>query len=457
MIYWGNDSRSNCLTRMSATVLVPQTIFNTKTLLSYKHLTPNTLQNNATVWSYLKYFMTYGSAPSYSVDGVGWYTAAKSGYVTIIADNTSFGVSTGLYDYLNPYDEPMTQYNAVLATKQLIGMHPELFGNSFVGLSTFNVVQAGYSLGAQHSAIVSRFINSDATNGLRIVNTIAGAPPNTLGNTTLILQDNSKPTSWGNTMFLIENIIGYPALQSILLPNIYNDVLPIFNAIRLPNPAYSAYDNLAFVSEFYNVLYASLANTLSGGVTNPHMCSTSAYGFADPSGFVYLDTIVDTSNYSKYLNSTKQGCFYTNPFFSFADLSGTPINIMYSAYDELCNYNPSNPNSVLDGSSNALDRVHNYFESWVTNSSYNDVLGNVKPPPINSLKRSAGNYSYNGNLVTNLVDANAAALVAQWVASDNTNNCSANRVNVNSTITHAVPKVYSYFLSSYLTARGAVA
>ena len=454
VIYWGYDTRSSSLTRMSATVCVPTSIYNNKTLFCYKHQTLTTTSNDCTLWNYMSIFVNTLASPTFYMDINGWITSAISGYVSIIADNPSFGASIGTYNYLDPNGEPQSQYNALLATKELIGLHPELFGNSFVGVNKYNIVVGGYSLGALVSGQIAQLINQNPLNNLNVINIIAGAPPNSLGQNMLVLSNNNLPTSWIIAYFFMMNFIGNPFYQKFLLPNIYNDVLPIFNALRLPNGFYTIANPFSLIVEFINVAAKSIVSSPN---TNPaHYPDVS--GNPTATGYVYLDTLIDTSGFSVYVKSSQLTQFYTNPFINYTDLSGVPINIMYSAADELCNYNPSSPNLVVDTSSNAFDNVHNYFKGWVIDSSFNDVFGNQTSPPLSSLKRNNSSFSENTNLVINLAnqyDPNMLAMIGSWVASENTNNCTNNRINIGTTFNHTFTSaIYGLYVANYLKFRG---
>jgi hypothetical protein len=118
------------------------------------------------------------------------------------------------------------------------------------------------------------------------------------------------------------------------------------------------------------------------------------------------------------LELVKQSTFFTNIFEDFSDLSGTPINVMYSLQDELVCYNTANP--YIGSVDN--DQVAVPLQTFITT----DNSGNGG---FNGLNRTTAytpatvDASQNG-LIT-LMQTAATGLVN----SENTNNCSNTRWN----------------------------
>ena len=448
VIYWGYDTRSSSLTKMSATLLVPTTIINNKTIVSYKHGTLLTTDNNCTLWQYLSLLVTTGAPTSYKPDYTTWFLSATTGYVSIVADNPSYGASIGLYNYADTYGEAQSQYNATVATRQLMDFHPELFHDKFVGAGILNVIVGGYSLGGIVSGQVAEFIDQNPDNKLAVINTIAGSPVNVTAFVTLIQDNLDKATSWSVAYFFMLFSLWNPVFRDCMLPNIYTDVLPLFNPLRLPNSKYAGYKNNSFVAEFSIVATKSI-NASPESDTSGH----KAVAFIS----VYFDTLFDMPKLKKYFRLGQEITFYTSPFMDYSDLSGTPINTIYSAYDELANFNPNSP-AVITDSSNNYDNIHNYFKGWVTDTSFNNIYDIPEAPPVSSLKRSSDIFYEATNLAlvpSNASDVGTKSVTDRWYDSEGTNKCSNIRYDAGNTINHTNGGgVYGQLMSYYLINRG---
>ena len=453
VIYWGYDTRSSSLTKMSATLLVPTTIVNNKTLLSHKHGTLLTTENNCTVWKYLSLLVTTGAPTSFQPDLTTWFLSATTGYISIVADNPSYGASIGLYNYFDVFGEAQSQYNATVATRQLMDFHPELFHDKFVGAGILNVIVSGNSLGGVVAGQVAEFIDQNPDNKLAVINTIAYAPVNITALFTLIQDNLDKATSWIVAYFFMLVSVGNPVFKDCMLPNIYTDVLPLFNPLRLPNSKYAYAGTNSFFVEFATILSKSINASPD---TYGHKADFNI--FAPPTfGYVYFDTLFDMARLRKYVRMGQEITFYTSPFMDYSDLSGTPIHTIYSAYDELTGYNPDHP-AVLTDSSNNFDGVHNYFRGWVTDTSFNNIYDIPEAPPVSSLKRSSDYFYEETNLALdpkNALDDNSKAITKRWDDSEGTNKCSNIRFNAGININHSSGgRVFGQLMSYYLINRG---
>ena len=368
IIYWGYDSRSSNLTRMSATLLIPSTIRN-ETIVSYKH---GTIPNNyeyATLWNAMDQIIKSTSTGG-NIDPGGWLLA-YAGNVVVVADNPSYGCSMGFYNFLDTAGEASSQYHALCAAKQLFTKALTLAPAKFLTSPT-SVISVGYSLGGMMCPFVSQLINREPSKW-NLINTIAGGPVNAY---TLMYQVLKNPT-----LKTTATVYGFNLNSSAsddkfrlsgLLPNIYTDVLPLYNQYYTNSTTATSLDTIgtAFNNSLYTKSLASVKANISPDSSNFYPTANGYYPF----------TVFDCSSSLSYLNTKYEYTFYTNSFISYSDLSGTPMNVIYSQGDELCCYDPS-------GSATgkvANDMVKPYFNGFVTNSAFTGING-VSQSPLVSL------------------------------------------------------------------------
>ena len=424
LVYWGADSRSGDVVRMSATLLVPKTLVST-TIVSYKHGTILNPYQYATLWSVMENFLTLDPIGNISEGFSSAWALATEGYVVVSADNPAYGISVGSYNFLDPFGEVFSQYNALVAATQLTQKAPSLFPLTF-NPAQFNVINSGYSLGALYSALVSQMIkvNQPSTN-IKVVNTIAGAPVNAYSLLNWGIYNNTFDTS--GTAVSVSNIPTSVAMYMFTMlyvnGNIFSmpgdlgfksaittGVLPMFNQVYLNTNDNVNPGGLGFTGRVITKTNA----VAPGAVTFPFGPSIPLLN--PPKIWVANDGL---------LGLTKQCSFYTNIFTDFTDLSGTPINVLYTMQDELACYDyiyPAHGGSPYTGYGPTTDQVAGPLNDFITTTA----------PGGNGLNRPSGNYSVpaistltNNTTTTNYINANAARLLA----SENTGLCSNYRTD----------------------------
>jgi len=419
MIYWGVDSRSNDTVRMSATVCVPSTIVSS-TVVSHKHGTLTNTYQLYTLWQEMKNIVSGVASPPTNTPSLNAWVLATTGYVTVCADNPGYGVSLGNYNFIDPTGESYSQYNAVVALKQLIEKQPDIFNQTFP--AKLNVISTGYSLGALYCPLVSELIALNPS--FKLVNTIPGAPTNpyrlmdkAFFNSTNGTQVSPYRTSLSVLLFSMllvnaNNKIYGPLIN--IKPNINFGVLPMLEQLYLDttrnNATNSPYGLFPRLIKFMQ--RASNNQAIVDFSGNPYILD---FPYQGAQAFVIPSQIANVPSVN--LEIAKQSTFFTNIFEDFSDLSGTPINVMYSLQDQLGCYNPANP---YFGSA-SRDLIAGPLRTFITT----DNSGNGG---FNGLNRS--------NYTDTTVDASQNGLIGQMataatalVNSENTNNCSNTRWN----------------------------
>ena len=421
IVYWGIDDVASDLVRMSATVIIPDKCLDPSgAIVSYKHQTLFTVFKNATLWSFMNNVVqaTLAGLPQlvspFGLDPAGWLIAANSGYIVVVADNPSYGISSGVVRYLDPTTETTSQYYANVALTQLMKLAPNIFNveSNYNIPTTVPVIVGGYSLGGLTSGIIGQFIltapslrstfkNTNPNSiPLKLVNIVAGAPVNVEGLARVVLEQNyTKPTSL--LYFLLYLLTSYAYTSSAQIANgtrpyIIARVLPCFKQLYINNLATA-------VSGIDNILYATLNSFYSEylPITNPPPIDPSVNGayILPPSVFgsqndVSGGWIVPSSFYQNYIQDSSrnfylsdieaQANFFTNKFYDTSLMSGNgsvPINIIYSSQDEICCYNPNHWNS---GNGFTNDLILPAFRSFVTGSR----TGGAFNLPTNNLART---------------------------------------------------------------------
>jgi hypothetical protein len=412
--YWGLDTRTSQPTRLSATIIVPVIqISSTSTIVSYKHASLLSY-NGATLVNGINTaragVLTANPALQPLAEFTPWQIA-NQGYIVVVADNLSYGKSTGFYPYHDPQSEAMSQYAAVVATTQLMTLVPSLFSaplcNNFTIPATVPVISTGYSLGGQYCATVSQLIrNSSLLTGsttvntnpnskpLLLKNTIAGAPTNVYKINETIFEGStglnpniSLPTNWLVTTLLGEGLAGNPNYANVsgFTQTYLQQVAPVFTYIQDAATAAGLFPVIPDPSS--GVVTAGVGNVIQGltytaakayatarraglpvnngplsflGTDGYVLPTTHAWGggglYNDTSaGFVIPSAIYDYSGDTSHnfaMDFLKQQTFYTNPFIDFTDLSGQSINTLYSVNDELACYDTSHCNWGSSGKDN---------------------------------------------------------------------------------------------------------
>jgi len=403
MIYWGVDSRSNDLTRMSATLLVPSTVIN-NTILSFKHGTITSPVNEVTIWYTMSTFLNSGGTNpgSYDVQFAGWWFAS-TGYVTIVADNPGYGVSVGTYNYSDTIGEPFSQYHAVVATKQFIQKYNNLIPTPLNGAfsAPYKIINSGYSLGGLFGGTVSQLIAADIS--FKLLNTIPGAPVNSYKIITGSLFDSSGNLSTNrigdNEMFIsCLYFNGNRPLNTLLYnlqPNFVNNILPMFDEVYLNTQKNT---NLTAATFFSLVIERILKNNplaITDYSGNPWYLNPSSERYYQPSFFINPNVTM-----SSYFDALKSAPFYTNTFSDFTDLSGIPMSVIYSLQDDLCCYDTANP---YVGNGPTTDLVYDDLQTFYTtpgqygnyldaSGKYVDTVYTVTPLNINTTVASVVGY-----------------------------------------------------------------
>lgn len=448
MIYWGVDSRSNDTVRMSATVCVPTTIVS-PTIVSYKHGTLLNTYQLFTLWQEMKN-ISDGSGSTNKPDMTAWLLST-TGYVTVCADNPGYGLSLGTYNFLDPTGESQSQYNAVVALKQLIEKRPALFnGSSFV--APIDVINTGYSLGGIFCPLVSELISLNSS--LNLVNTVVGGPNNAyqLLNSAIYggtdgSGASSNPTSLGvlffSMLFLNTNNKLYGTLFN-LKPEITYGVLPLLDQLYLDTARNNRVNSLGGI--FTRIIQFIQKATNNTAILNSSFQPyTQLYPLGGQVAFFIPSTVFNGGTQNLLLG--KQISFFTNIFEDFTDLSGTPINVMYSQQDELSCYTAANPYIGTV----ATDQVSGPLNIFLTT----DNSGNGG---FNGLSRAAytnTDVDASQNLLSGLMQTAATGLVN----SEDTNNCSNTRWNTlplgASLQTHGAfqDRIYQTVVRNYLKSR----
>jgi hypothetical protein len=420
IIYWCNTYDANSVQKQSATLLVPFIGANVavptglpknSAIVSCKHGTLASTYQYSTLWSAMAEVAAGAGGPSLTdvaSDVIPWMLAT-TGYVSVCADNVAYGKSVGTYNFGNVADECLSQYYSIVATTQYMNLSPESFFNRFVGVSPVNVINSGYSLGGLNIGTVSQLIKNDDirnpyrntntnTIPLNLIQTIAGAPINTYSLINSVVQQTyNSPAIWDVLLFALlgANNRTSPIRQS-LRPNIIAEVVPVFDQFysttNINSVSLSQYGRMQayFVP---SVLAAYSTQSSSPGApqyiypplpeyTQLTDTSSTPSGYWTPNQAFYNPYYNDCSANNVSLNAFKLS-FYTNPFVDFSDLSGTPINVIYSTGDELACYNAGSNIVYTDTSSNifigtpSTDKIYTDYKAWVDSSNYLTVPSGI--------------------------------------------------------------------------------
>jgi hypothetical protein len=472
IVYWGNDFLTNSVDKFSATLLVPYLGSNVyiptglpknSAIVSYKHGTLSSVYQNTTLWAAMQEAAAgqVYSTSSIPVDPAAWMFSA-TGYITVCADNVSYGKSVGSYDYQNVSDEATSQYAAIVATTQLMTMRPSLFYGQFVGVSPVNVINSGYSLGGVQCVYIAQLIkNIDIRNPyantntnsipLKLVQTIAGAPLNAYQLLTSVLETNyNSPTLW-TILLLVLLSLGDPqnnGIKQSVRPNILTDVYPTLNQFyantnttsvsqlgNLQAATFNSVGNAFLLQNPGNVQSISVptpgaGNTFPIDASNNYTIATT--GYITPNQFYKNPYYTDCSAHNFALNSTNQVAFYTNRFVDYTDLSGTPISVIYSTGDELACNNAGAPAVYNDTSQNiyvgipAKDTIYDAYKAWNDSSNSTPTF----PSGIRSQGKLwvdvSGGFALGGYTTTNPATNPIATVL---LSTENTNTSSVVRVN----------------------------
>ena len=452
LIYWGFDSRSSDTIRMSATLLIPTTIVDA-VIVSNKHGTLGNVWQGYTLWAYMQSIINNNPVDMALLSGVSnnSWMFATTGYVVVCADNPGYGRSLGFYNFLDPIGESFSQYNALVATKQLITKESSLFPTplkNVFGVPKFKVISSGYSLGGVMILFVSQLIADDSS--FTLLNTIAGAPVNAnkLLNQAIYDNDptNTTPSVYAMAAIVYVFILLYAnsnygtAVESALKQNIVNVVLPTLNQLYLNTTS-----NIGLFGRniLKNTLIANGGNPAVFGPSGPN----PATDFTVYPAYLF--------NASTTLEQLKEVSWYTNRYQDFSNLTGTPINVIYSLQDALCSYNPPTP---YLGGGTATDNINTALTSFITtqNGSYGG-LGNG-----NGLNRT-NPADFTNTIVTPTSGGTIASLqVANTnvlISSESTNKCSSTRWETGSVgnLEHSTfaDTVYQTVVRNYLIQRAA--
>ena len=451
MVYWGIDSRSNDTTRMSATVCIPATVVS-PTIVSYKHGTLGNTYQYYTLWQEMKN-ISDGSGSVNKPELDGWYYST-TGYVTVCADNPGYGVSVGNYNFLDPTGESQSQYNAIVALKQLIEKRPALFnGTSFV--APIDVISTGYALGALFCPLVSELVALNPS--LNLVNTIAGGPVNAyaLINAAIYggtdgVTPSSNPTSLGVLyLFLLLFATDYQLYGTLfnVKPEVTYCVIPLFQQLYLDTARNNRVNNLGglFTPIIRFIQKATNNQAILNSSFQPYTQLYPAGGFV---AYFIPSTIFNGSTNNLLIG--KQFSFFTNIFEDFTELSGTPINVIYSQQDELSCYTAANPYiGTL-----ATDQISGPLNIFLTtDNSGNGGFNGLNRAPYSDTDIDASQNLLSGP--SGLMQTAATALVD----SEGTNNCSNTRWNTlplgANLQTHGIfgPRIYQTVIRDYLKSR----
>jgi hypothetical protein len=470
IVYWSNNFLANSITKLSATLLVPfkgaspfapTGLPKNSSIVSYKHGTLTSTYQYTTLWRAMVEAAA-GQVPTFNVqaDPTGWMFAC-TGHVVVCADNVSYGKSVGAYDYQNVGDETTSQYAAIVATTQLMNLKPELFYGQFVGVNPVNVINSGYSLGAVQCVNVAQLIkNTDLRNpyvntnpnnkALNLIQTIAGAPLNAYQLIVNAFELNfNNPTLWALLYFTLLSLgdVRRISLKDSVRPNIYSDVFPVLNQ-------FYANTDINSLSQYFKLQNITSSSVLSAYLTqNPgnqpisppppytngylSLTDTSNYvtinttGYITPDQFYYNPYYSDCSSHNFALNNSREAVFYTNYYVDYADLSGSPINVIYSTGDELaCNnagssptYSATSPNIFVGDPS--TDLIYGTYKAWVDSSNVLYAPNGIWTQSKSWIDLSGGLIS--GGYTSSSVSTNPIAIALN--TTQNTNSASVIRVN----------------------------
>ena len=493
LVYWGNDSRGNTLTQMSATLAVPKNL-NKNFICSHKHGTYGNLIQTYTeraIWkkyvddeiSLTDFLINYGTA-------VG-LQCTVAGCLMVMADSPSYGVSNGIYNYADQPGEVYSQTNAVVATRRLIELNPNGIFDNFVLPSNgiVDVVLTGYSLGGISITTQAGYINKYSdTFKLKSKICLSGGVSNTsalLYNFSQNLNPNDNSVPYANTYGGLDFIgliliisswtggtLGFELRHKYLRENIITDVIPLLYNLYFDREFTSGFNTL--LDLFVPYVKSCLNNLLyeQGHEGDPAYVIPPWLPFdpvpLNPVNYTYniiytLKSGVDIMNIVQLFGNVSFICsgenINTNKY-----ITDVPIVNIYSSGDELmhCKHlDPTDPTAPLV---QGPDNVVEYFKSLVTGSVIPDnafyqytISGNKLNPPShrqwpdkkhpNSLNRTNPEQweSYE------LEDSNDYQIIVQKALSTiGTNNCKNLVVNTTGKPSSGHAQFVPYTFTTYI-------
>jgi len=347
IVYWAQDSRSNSVTRMSATLLVPANI-SKPGIVSFKHGTPNTIDQLSVPYQKLADFVN-NKINNVNVDYIYYCVVASSGAPVVVADNAGFGTSVGSYNYLDPEGETYSQVDAIRAVRNLIDKNTQIFGTKVFD-TKLPLLISGYSLGGMNTLSVADQLNKTEPNRIDIRSILAGGVPNPYKIVDNILK-STDGIDWSVVFLLLLHFAGNKLSGlSMLRPNIYNDVLPMFKTMYLDR---TVPFSMAVVKA---VIDSSVKNQIAGATISSATC--------DPR------YIFNIENVKLYSDLNKELCNYTNNFLEVSSLKNIPINLVYGSADELCVFRSNDYSVDFDSFLiNKLSKTNNVINVGSENQS----------------------------------------------------------------------------------------
>ncbi len=311
IVYNSIDSRSEVITPNSGTLYIPQKIKN-KHLVSYKRGTISEIGDNSL--GYIRY------KPGFDIDILEDYHNLELemsclGNIVCSADGIGYGKSKGRPHYTDPRSEVYTYVDIVVATKNLMDKHSNLFGFK---VKELDVIQIGYSLGSLHSMSVAEELSF--VNNIKIKRVLCGAPISFNEIVDYICDNETDSISFSILFFTILCMINnrHEALVG-LKKHIYNNILPLFDDIN------SYYDE-----NFRQTLVTRYI--ISATMNNPDEHDVIINGVeTDPRLVFNLEFLKDYNNFHEHVD-------FNNRFKTFKHLENVPIIAIYSESDELAVY-----------------------------------------------------------------------------------------------------------------------
>jgi hypothetical protein len=249
IVYWGNDTRSNGLSKMSGILLIPDVVTK-KYIVNHSHSLYQNLINKFTELNQLEDLVTNEGDLIASILEVtnGYFFTdgiyeAFVGAITIIPDGPSYGESKGLATWLDLNSYVYSVNGGILATRNLISKNPDSIFNNYSNLvdvvtDTIEVVVVGYSLGATISVSLASLIQKYSSDTkLSVKSLVISASINwtrSIYNFTKITAPGYYPVDGLQIGFSQAVIyLFYPvstaigqALRPLMRPNVISDVIP---------------------------------------------------------------------------------------------------------------------------------------------------------------------------------------------------------------------------------------
>ena len=316
LVFWCNDARSAAnFTQMGATLYIPQTI-KTGTIASYSQTGAILEYTNNTPRQWLQNYITGEigvdaliAYPGAKIDG---YIQAAAGYVTIVADLPSFGVTTGRSVADDRESRIYTDVGALIATKKLIINNPDGLFDQFIQytdpLSTIYVILEGYAQGSYANFSKSAYLQANLIEyklqPTIVLNAAADIPAalNYVGNGSYnkvvdsTYLKNAKYINY-NVFYLLVSSYAVPSTSTVDLginianlsagPNMLYDVLTRLNTLYSPKDV--------------NTLSAEPATYIINAYMNSCINNLIYENDADPSTLVLPWVQFDAKNNNAYI------------------------------------------------------------------------------------------------------------------------------------------------------------